>query len=110
VNENTQNVLHVSNITPHPSPNLASSVRETLRAWAQLHPEHGSGPALPFRAAPGRGPVKLRGYLPVVKLQERPLSGLPAASLMLVEMVAVYFVLAARVTFGFSVATLVVAL
>ena len=54
--------------------------------------------------------VKLPGYRPVVKLQERPLSGFPPASLMLLEMVAVYFVLAARVTFGFSVATWLVAL
>jgi hypothetical protein len=40
----------------------------------------------------------------VVKLQDVPLSGFPARSLMLVDIVAVNLVFAARVALGFSVA------
>lgn len=58
----------------------------------------------------GAGPDVSMYYPPVVKLQDCPLRGLPPASLMLAETVAVYLVLAANVTFGFSVATRVVAL
>jgi hypothetical protein len=76
---------------------------------AQL-PDMGPARCCPFGRHRAGDPVKLLGYRPVVKLQERPLSGFPPASLMLVEMVAVYFVLAAKVTFGFSVATRLVAL
>src|SRR5689334_9405446 len=87
----------------------AMKIHKTFCMCQGSLPQAGRTRVRPGTALSGRhragDPVNRRAYLPVVKLQERPLSGLPPASLMLVEMVAVYFVLAASVTFGFSVAT-----
>ncbi len=99
MNYDTQNVLHVSSVTLDVRV-FGVSTGSTSGTWVRPG------------AAPlgGAGPEFSMYYRPVVKLQDSPLSGFPPASLMLVEIVAVYLVLAANVTFGFSVATRVVAL